>query len=265
MTEELFNMLEQNISENSKIESNDIYLFKGEKSKGPFSRKSIKIWTDEEDKKLIEIAMINNEKSWKNISSYFKNKTGVQCRSRYKRIKPGIKRGRWTIDEDNYLLELIKIYNNNWSSLAKIIKNRTAQQIRNRYINILNPNINKTKLTEDDDVIIFNLYLKFGSSWKDIQKKAFKNSTPDAIKNRFYSYIKKNNFSASFLKPAFIYNQFRDIIQFNNEIKFESLISLILDFFDQSIDYFIKDYNYFENIKLIQNDNSQLVNLFNSD
>ena len=190
-----------------------------EKSFGPFSQKSKKKWTNDEDKKLIEIAMISNERNWKNISTFFKDKTDVQCRSRYKRIKPGMRKGRWTHEEDNKLLELFKIYGNNWSKLAKIFNNRTAQQIRNRYINILNPNLNQSKLNKEDDIIIFNLYLKYGSSWKNIQEKAFKHHTPDAIKNRFYSFIKKNTFTG-----ILSINFNKNITESINEIKIQSSI-----------------------------------------
>ena len=65
-----------------------------------------KKWSNEEDEQLIKIVQENNEKNWKKISTYFQNKNPLQCFSRYKRIKPGIRRGFWRKEEDELILLL---------------------------------------------------------------------------------------------------------------------------------------------------------------
>ena len=47
------------------------------------------------------------------IASYIKGRTAIQCSARYKRIKPGIKKGYWTKDEDIKLKHLYKILGKN--------------------------------------------------------------------------------------------------------------------------------------------------------
>ena len=78
-----------------------------------FSIKKVKHqkkWSKEEDEKLINIVQENNEKNWKQIASYFSKKNSLQCFSRYRRIKPGIKKGFWKKEEDDLILSLIEIY-----------------------------------------------------------------------------------------------------------------------------------------------------------
>jgi hypothetical protein len=149
-----------------------------------------KKWSKEEDEKLINIVQENNEKNWKKISSYFKKKNPLQCFSRYKRIRPGIKKGFWKKEEDELILSLIKEYGTSWSTISKIIKTRTGKQIRDRYINVLASNINKNKFSVEEDNLLLNLYKKFGPKWSKIHNY-FKDRTTDMIKNRFHSTLKR--------------------------------------------------------------------------
>ena len=149
-----------------------------------------KKWSNEEDVLLINIVKENNEKNWKKISSYFQNKNPLQCFSRYKRIKPGIRRGFWRKEEDELILSLIKKYGKNWSKISNLIKTRNGKQIRDRYINILAPNINKNKFSQEEDNLLLRLYKKFGPKWSKIHNY-FKERTTDMIKNRFHSTLKR--------------------------------------------------------------------------
>ncbi len=149
-----------------------------------------KKWSKEEDEKLINIVQENNEKNWKQIASYFSKKNSLQCFSRYRRIKPGIKKGFWKKEEDDLILSLIEIYGTSWSKISKIIKTRNGKQIRDRYINVLAPNINKNKFTPDEDNLLLNLYKKYGPKWSKIHTY-FKERTTDMIKNRFHSTLKR--------------------------------------------------------------------------
>ena len=76
------------------------------------------------------------------------------------------------------------------SKISKIMKNRTGKQIRDRYINVLDPLANKNKFTSEEDRILLSLYRQYGCKWATIAK--FMNRrTPDMVKNRFHSCLKK--------------------------------------------------------------------------
>ena len=148
------------------------------------------IWTQDEDRILLEKAKLYNNRKWKLISKFFISKNAVQCQSRFKQIKPGIKRGSWVKEEDKNLIKLVDKYGKNWSKLSKLIKNRTSKQIRDRYLNILDPEINKAKFSEEEDRLIITLYKENGAIWSKMSKN-FKGRTGEMIKNRFYSVLKK--------------------------------------------------------------------------
>ena len=149
-----------------------------------------KKWSKEEDEKLIQVVTSHNGKKWKEIASNFHNKTPLQCFSRYKRIRPGIFKGTWKKEEDNLILSLINKYGTSWSKISKIIKTRNGKQIRDRYLNVLSPNINKKKFTIEEDILLLELYAKYGPKWSIIHTH-FKDRTTDMIKNRFHSSLKK--------------------------------------------------------------------------
>ena len=152
-------------------------------------RKQIK-WNKDEDKLLIKYVEQFNEKNWKEVASKFYNKNILQCFSRYKRIRPGIKRGTWQQDEDIKILKLIQKYGTSWSQISKELNTRTAKQIRDRYLNVLDPKINKNKFSFSEECHIIRMYKSIGSKWALIAKE-FPHRTANMIKNRFYSSIKK--------------------------------------------------------------------------
>jgi hypothetical protein len=148
-----------------------------------------KNWTDEEDKLLLSVAEKFKFRYWKQIANAFKNRTGRQCYERYRIIKPEIKKGLWTAEEDQALLELIKINGKKWSKISSIMKTRTGKQIRDRYYHCLDNKINNEKFTEEEHKLITSLFSKYGSAWSLISKN-LPGRTSQLIKNRFYC---KNN------------------------------------------------------------------------
>jgi myb proto-oncogene protein len=157
--------------------------------------KTTKKWTEEEDQKLLNLAKKANGKKWKEIAECFKDKTSLQCRSRWIRIKPGIKQGRWTKQEDEQLLELFRQFGDNWSLISRRMNNRNSNQIRYHYINVLDPKNSKEKFTPNDEKILVSLHYKYGSNWKLIKRNYFPKRASDFLKNRFYSILRRNSSS----------------------------------------------------------------------
>lgn len=148
------------------------------------------LWTEEEDNQLLSLVQVYSNKNWKEVAKHFLNKTAIQCYSRYKQIKPGLKKGFWTDEEDEQVKMLVEKLGPKWSDIAKLIKNRNGKQVRDRYINYINPGTKHTEFTVDEDDIIRKLYIQHGSRWSYIAK-FLENRTGDLVKNRFYSHIKK--------------------------------------------------------------------------
>lgn len=167
--------------------------------KGPNSGLSKCIWTTEEDRLLLEVCEEYEGKKWKAVAEKLKNKSNVQCQSRYNRIKPGMKKANWEKDEDTIITNYILKHGTNpspWAKIKDILEYRTVRQIRDRYYNILDRNADKSPFTDEDDRKLKALYEKYGSKWKHIST-FFTNRLPDTIKNRYYSYLRVMNKSTS--------------------------------------------------------------------
>ncbi|CAD8156058.1 unnamed protein product [Paramecium pentaurelia] len=150
-----------------------------------------KIWSQKEDK-LLERAIHELGTNWKEVAKHLYNRNPSQCAQRWKRIKPVSQRSRhsWSAEEDQQLLELVKIHKRNWGMIASIMHWRTGKQIRERFINKLNPEIRAEPWSKEEDLIVMEAYQKYGSRWTEISK-LLKGRPENMIKNRFYSFIRK--------------------------------------------------------------------------
>ena len=154
--------------------------------------KRLQKWSAEEDQLLLALAEKFNYRSWDKIAKAFTNKTGAQCYERNRKIKPELKKGIWTVEEDEALMELINVYGKKWSKISRIMKSRTGKQIRDRYLNKLDKKYNKKKFSDEEKKMILHLLSKFGPIWSLIALH-FPDRNSQLIKNRFYSKLFKFN------------------------------------------------------------------------
>jgi hypothetical protein len=75
-----------------------------------------------------------------------------------------------------------------WREIARVVAHRTAKQCRERWLNHLIPTVNKDPWTEEEDVVIFDLFQQHGKKWAEIAR-ALPGRTDNSIKNRFTSSI----------------------------------------------------------------------------
>jgi len=147
-------------------------------------------WTKDEDKILINLAFLFKQKSWTKVSKEFPNKTPAQCRARFKRIRPGIIKGPWSHDEDMLIISLASKHGKNWALISKSMQTRNGKQIRDRFLNYLDPNINKSRFSKEEDKKVIKYYKEYGPKWSLISQQ-FAGRTGDIIKNRFHSCLKR--------------------------------------------------------------------------
>ena len=143
-------------------------------------------WTKEEDQLLQEAVKRYGEKNWKEIASGIPGRNHVQCLQRWKKVlKPGLKKGHWTEEED----ELLRTWKNkcsNWAEMAEHIPGRTPKQCRERWCNHIDPTIRKGNWTEEEDTIILNLQKQWGNRWSNIAQQ-LPGRSENAVKIRWKS------------------------------------------------------------------------------
>ncbi|GMJ14056.1 myb domain protein 78 [Hibiscus trionum] len=90
-------------------------------------------WTVEEDLKLVDYIAAHGEGRWNSLALYAGLKrTGKSCRLRWLNyLRPDVRRGNITLEEQLMILELHSRWGNRWSKIAQHLPGRTDNEIKN--------------------------------------------------------------------------------------------------------------------------------------
>ncbi|WCJ32652.1 MYB-like transcription factor 4 [Euphorbia peplus] len=90
-------------------------------------------WTREEDERLIAFIQANGEGCWRTLpKSAGLLRCGKSCRLRWiNYLRPDLKRGNFSDQEDDLIIQLHTILGNKWSLIAARLPGRTDNEIKN--------------------------------------------------------------------------------------------------------------------------------------
>ncbi|GAA5850640.1 hypothetical protein JCM8547_001941 [Rhodosporidiobolus lusitaniae] len=179
------------------------------------------VWEKEDDERLAEGVRLYGE-NWQEVARHT-GYTSAQCINRWTRaLRPNIKRGKWTAQEDVELVAALKFFGwypemdengipveiaeegkdgigkkakrdrkIKWKEVSLRVKGRTDAQCRERWVNLLDPRLlDKNVWAEEEDAMLVRMRDEENLTWADIARDGFHMRRTDNDCLRRYTDLK---------------------------------------------------------------------------
>jgi hypothetical protein len=149
-------------------------------------------WTQDENDYLMQLVGGQVNPNWNELCVMFPGKTPQQLAERWEKVlNPSLVKGSWTREEDELIITFVREKGTkDWTKLASLLPGRIGKQCRERWRNHLDPEVNRTAWTEEEDQILIAMCEKLGSKWVKIAE-FLPGRSDNSIKNRWNSTLKK--------------------------------------------------------------------------
>ncbi|XP_045789099.1 uncharacterized protein LOC123884131 [Trifolium pratense] len=125
-------------------------------------------WTEEEDAQLCSAVAYFGDSNWQNVASVLERRTGTQCSNRWKKSIFPVRKGSFTLEEDERLTVAVMLFGRKWNQIAKYVPGRIQSQCRDRYVNSLDPSLKWGGWTEEEDLRLEAAITKYGYCWSKV-------------------------------------------------------------------------------------------------
>ncbi|KAL4971569.1 hypothetical protein BDW66DRAFT_163587 [Aspergillus desertorum] len=148
-------------------------------------------WTAEEDdilkREVRRVQAEGDNISWHDIAAFLPGRTNKDCRKRwYGTAGAKVKKGPWTETEDARLRKAIERHGTKWAVVASVVGTRLPDQCSKRWSHAINPDIDHSPWTPQEDERLIQYVKKHGHYWQQIVSLYFPGRTSLAAKNRYH-------------------------------------------------------------------------------
>lgn len=144
-------------------------------------------WTQEESEKLEKLISLYGENNLDRVAAAMGSRTRRQCLERWRWQMASIKKGRFSPEEDEKILEAVAKYGENFAVIAKVIgSDRTARHISQHYRNILAPNIDRSPWTPQEQREVYEVCTKHNGNMIETKKEL---DSKRAIRDMWNHYV----------------------------------------------------------------------------
>jgi hypothetical protein len=153
-------------------------------------------WTAAEDVALRKGVEAHGSRNWRRIAEDYLGggRTDVQALHRWQKVlRPGLKKGAWTPEEDAIVIACVEAGITKWSEIASRLVGRIGKQARERWYNHLDPSVSKEPWTEEEDAKLVSLVSTYGQKWREVASH-LPGRPENAVKNRWNSAHRRRRF-----------------------------------------------------------------------
>ena len=113
------------------------------------------------------------------------------------------RRGPWTTDEDQTLLDLVQKQGpNNWVRISQNMQHRTPKQCRERYHQNLKQSLNHEPISHHEGELIEQMVTEMGRRWAEIARR-LGNRSDNAVKNWWNGSMNRRKRNGDQRQPGF--------------------------------------------------------------